>query len=84
MTGQRLDDITSAVLLMQQADGKQTGWHIFNVAGAEWTFHGVGANGTQATVTVTGDFHRMNREGAPALPQVDDIGEIDHGDTQTW
>lgn len=76
MVGQdlaRQGDIAACVVLIQQNDGTQTGWHVFNVSAARWDWAGLGPNGSRAQLTVTGDFHRINREGEPPLPQIGDI-----------
>ncbi len=61
MTGQRLEDVTGCVVLAQDKFGKQTGWHVFNVREMSWEFDGIGARGTEATVTISGSFFRLDK-----------------------
>jgi hypothetical protein len=49
------------VVLVEEADGKQDGWDVFEVASARWEWAGMDRNGARATITVTGSFHRISR-----------------------
>lgn len=49
------------VVLVEEADGNQDGWDVFDVATAKWEWAGMDRNGARATITVTGSFHRIRK-----------------------
>jgi hypothetical protein len=55
-------DIRQIVVLIEQNDGSQHGYQIFNVKQVSWTFIGRGEGGSQGRLVVEGAFHRKSRQ----------------------
>ena len=58
---QEIRDPRRVVVLIEEADGSQVGWDVFDVSTAQWAWAGLDRNGARATITVTGSFHRIGK-----------------------
>lgn len=70
MTGQNID-ARRVTLIVEGSDGRMHGWQILNPRDVAWQHRGLVAGSSHATITATGEFHRMSKSGI-ANQQIDD------------
>lgn len=61
MMGQKFNNARRVVLLVE-VDGRQYGWEVLPPNRVSWEMTGIVAGSTHATVSATGEFHRLTRE----------------------
>lgn len=62
--GQEFTNAKRVVVLIKGQDGLEHGWEVFNPRQTRWNHAGIVAGSSHATMTVTGEFHRLTRYGA--------------------
>lgn len=62
--GQEFTNAKRVVVLIEGQDGLEHGWEVFNPRQVDWEFYGIIGGSSHATMTVSGEFHRMTRYGA--------------------
>jgi hypothetical protein len=58
------------MVLIEDDDGNQDIWDVFDVRDVSWQFAGVGSRGSEARVVVEGAFHRRH-----STPKGREIGQ---------
>ena len=50
--------MSRVAVYIEDDDGQQSLWDVFNTGEVSWQLAGVGSNGSRAKLVVEGDFHR--------------------------
>lgn len=61
MLGQNIDNARRVVLLIQDANGREYGWELFNPAQVRWDNYSMVNGSAHATIHASGEFHRMSK-----------------------
>jgi hypothetical protein len=69
MTGQNLH--ARRVMVFIETDGLNHGWEVISPTRVSWDFTGLVAGSTHATVTVSGEFHRITKYGEYVADEIE-------------